>query len=180
MNGRSIQDYRMKDGERLWGYVPQEQILFAMSIKDNIRFEIQRFRRSSRRATKICGLYDDIMAMPVDLIRYWRKGCLLSGGQKTTSIDGTCACCESGNLMLDDSLSAVDAKTEHLILENLKRERSDKTTMITAHRLSAIVHAAYHRFRDDVIVEKKRHEELMASVIGMLKLTTVNSLKQTL
>ena len=38
MNGRSIQDYRMKDLRALMGYVPQEQILFAMSIKDNIRF----------------------------------------------------------------------------------------------------------------------------------------------
>ena len=44
-------------------------------------------------------------------------------------------------LILDDSLSAVDAKTEYAIIDNLKETRQDKTTIITAHRLSAVVHA---------------------------------------
>ena len=44
-------------------------------------------------------------------------------------------------LILDDSLSAVDAKTEYAIIDNLKETRKDKTTIITAHRLSAVVHA---------------------------------------
>ena len=118
--------------------------LFAMSIKDISVLGIQLFLTKQLVATKICGLYDDIMAMPEGFDTLIEKRALYQAA-KTTSIDGTRLVVNPEILMLDDSLSAVDAKTEHLILENLKRERSDKTTMITAHRLSAIVHGPYHR-----------------------------------
>ena len=66
-------------------------------------------------------------------------------------------------LILDDSLSAVDAKTENLILENLKEERKGKTTIITAHRLSAIVHADLIIVMDNgKIIERGTHDELLA------------------
>lgn len=165
MNGRSIQDYRMKDLRELMGYVPQEQILFAMSIKDNIRFGNPTLSDEAViEATKICGLYDDIMAMPEGFdTLIGEKGVLLSGGQKQRLSMARALVVNPEILMLDDSLSAVDAKTEHLILENLKRERSDKTTMITAHRLSAIVHAdLIIVLQDGRIVEKGTHDELMA------------------
>lgn len=65
-------------------------------------------------------------------------------------------------LILDDSLSAVDAKTEHAIIENLKTSRSDKTTIITAHRLSAVVHAdLIIVMKDGHIIEQGRHEDLI-------------------
>jgi len=84
INGRSIQDYRIKDLRALMGYVPQEQILFAMSIKDNIRFGNPTLPDEAViEATKICGLYDDIMAMPEGFdTLIGEKGVLLSGGQK--------------------------------------------------------------------------------------------------
>ena len=66
-------------------------------------------------------------------------------------------------LILDDSLSAVDAKTEHQIIENMKQERKGKTTIITAHRLSAIVHADLILVMENgQIKERGNHEELMA------------------
>ena len=165
MNGHSIQDYRIQDLRALMGYVPQEQILFAMSIKDNIRFGNPMLSDEAViEVTKICGLYDDIMAMPEGFdTLIGEKGVLLSGGQKQRLSMARALVVNPEILMLDDSLSAVDAKTEHLILENLKRERSDKTTMITAHRLSAIVHAdLIIVLQDGCIVEKGTHEELMA------------------
>ena len=66
-------------------------------------------------------------------------------------------------LILDDSLSAVDAKTEYAIIDNLKHTRKDKTTIITAHRLSAVVHADLILvMQDGRIIERGRHEDLLA------------------
>lgn len=66
-------------------------------------------------------------------------------------------------LMLDDSLSAVDAKTEAKIIENIQRERQDKTTIITTHRLSGIQHADIIIVLDEgQIIEQGTHEQLLA------------------
>ena len=66
-------------------------------------------------------------------------------------------------LILDDSLSAVDAKTEYAIIDNLKETRKDKTTIITAHRLSAVVHADLILFCKMVKLSNEgRHEDLLA------------------
>lgn len=66
-------------------------------------------------------------------------------------------------MILDDSLSAVDAKTEHAIIDNLKHTRKDKTTIITAHRLSAVVHADLILvMQNGRIIERGRHEDLLA------------------
>lgn len=81
---------------------------------------------------------------------------------KATIGYGSCHDSQSDILLLDDSLSAVDAKTEHAILETIKQERLDKTTIITAHRLSAIVHADLILVLEDgKIVERGRHQELL-------------------
>lgn len=90
------------------------------------------------------------------------RGVSLSGGQKQRISIARALMMEPELLILDDSLSAVDAKTEEAILEALKAKRSDETTIITSHRLSAIQHA--HQIivmNDGTIVEKGSHEELM-------------------
>ena len=90
------------------------------------------------------------------------RGVSLSGGQKQRISIARALMMEPELLILDDSLSAVDAKTEEAILEALKAKRSDETTIITSHRLSAIQHA--HQIivmNEGTIVEKGSHEELM-------------------
>lgn len=165
LNSQNIKHYRLKDLRSLIGYVPQDQMLFAMSIRDNIRFGNPGLSYEAVVAvTKLCGIYEDIMRMPdgFDTL-IGERGLSLSGGQKQRLAMCRALILNPDILILDDSLSAVDAKTEHLILENLKQERSGKTTMITAHRLSAVVHADLILVLENGrIKEQGTHQELLA------------------
>ena len=165
LNNHNIKEYKLNDLRSLIGYVPQDQVLFAMSIKENIRFADSKYTdKQVEDITKVCGLYDDIVNMTdgFDTI-IGERGVSLSGGQKQRMAMSRALIMNPEILILDDSLSAVDAKTEHLILENLKEERSGKTTIITAHRLSAIVHADLIIVMDNgKIIERGTHDQLIA------------------
>ena len=165
LNGENIKNYKLKDLRSLIGYVPQDQVLFAMSIKENIRFADPTYSDERvEEVTKLCGLYNDIKNMPdgIDTI-IGERGVSLSGGQKQRIAMSRALIMNPDILILDDSLSAVDAKTENIILENLKEERKGKTTIITAHRLSAIVHADLIIVMDNgKIIERGTHDELLA------------------
>ncbi|EMB88120.1 ABC transporter, ATP-binding/permease protein [Streptococcus mutans N29] len=164
LNGHDIRQYRLADLRSLIGYVPQDQVLFAMSILDNIRFGDPNLTFTAvEGATKLSQVYDDIVAMPqgFDTI-IGEKGVSLSGGQKQRIAMSRAMILNPDILILDDSLSAVDAKTEHAIIENLKKTRQDKTTLITAHRLSAVVHADLILvMQDGHIQERGCHDELI-------------------
>ena len=165
LNDENIKNYKLKDLRSLIGYVPQDQVLFAMSIKENIRFADPAYSDERvEEVTKLCGLYNDIKSMPdgIDTI-IGERGVSLSGGQKQRIAMSRALIMNPDILILDDSLSAVDAKTENIILENLKEERKGKTTIITAHRLSAIVHAdLIIVMNNGKIIERGTHDELLA------------------
>ena len=166
LNGHDIRDYRLKDLRSLVGYVPQDQLLFALSIADNIRFANPQLSDAEViRAAQLCGVYEDIEAMPEGMATLiGERGVSLSGGQKQRLAMSRALITNPEILVLDDSLSAVDAKTEHLILENLRTERLGKTTIITAHRLSAIVHADLILVMEQGrIKERGTHQELLAA-----------------
>ena len=165
LNNHNIKDYKLNDLRSLIGYVPQDQVLFAMSIKENIRFADTKYKdKQVEDITKVCGIYDDIVNMTDGFNTIiGERGVSLSGGQKQRMAMSRALIMNPEILILDDSLSAVDAKTEHLILENLKEERSGKTTIITAHRLSAIVHADLIIVMDNgKIIERGTHDQLIA------------------
>ena len=151
LNGITIKNYRLDDLRSLIGYVPQDQILFAMTIRENVAFSDPQIKEEELiDALKTCGVYEDILAMPdqMETQRIAMSRALVMNPEI---------------LILDDSLSAVDAKTEHQIIENMKQERKGKTTIITAHRLSAIVHADLILVMENgQIKERGNHEELMA------------------
>ena len=165
LNGHDIRDYRLADLRSLMGYVPQDQFLFASSILENICFGNPDLPFSAvEEATKLAQVYQDIQAMPegFDTV-IGEKGVSLSGGQKQRLAMSRAMILNPDILILDDSLSAVDAKTEFAIIDNLKETRKDKTTIITAHRLSAVVHADLILvMQDGRIIERGRHEDLLA------------------
>ena len=165
LNGHDIRDYRLADLRSLMGYVPQDQFLFASSILENICFGNPDLPFSAvEEATQLAQVYQDIQAMPegFDTV-IGEKGVSLSGGQKQRLAMSRAMILNPDILILDDSLSAVDAKTEFAIIDNLKETRKDKTTIITAHRLSAVVHADLILvMQDGRIIERGRHEDLLA------------------
>ena len=165
LNGHDIRAYRLADLRSLMGYVPQDQFLFASSILDNIRFGNPDLPFSAvEEATQLAQVYQDIQAMPegFDTV-IGEKGVSLSGGQKQRLAMSRAMILNPDILILDDSLSAVDAKTEFAIIDNLKETRKDKTTIITTHRLSAVVHADLILvMQDGRIIERGRHEDLLA------------------
>lgn len=164
LNGHPIENYRLKDLRQLIGYVPQDQFLFATSILENVRFGNPDLSvEAVQKATKLSHVYEDILAMPDGFnTLIGEKGVSLSGGQKQRLAMSRAMVLNPEILILDDSLSAVDAKTEFAIIENLKDTRKDKTTIITAHRLSAVVHADIILvMQNGRIIERGRHEGLI-------------------
>lgn len=164
LNGHPIENYPLKDLRQLIGYVPQDQFLFATSILENVRFGNPDLSvEAVQKATKLSHVYEDILAMPDGFnTLIGEKGVSLSGGQKQRLAMSRAMFLNPEILILDDSLSAVDAKTEFAIIENLKDTRKDKTTIITAHRLSAVVHADIILvMQNGRIIERGRHEDLI-------------------
>ena len=164
LNGQDIRQYRLADLRSLIGYVPQDQFLFADSILENVRFGNARLSSQEvEEATRLSQVYDDIIAMPEGFATVvGEKGVSLSGGQKQRIAMSRAMILNPEILILDDSLSAVDAKTEHTIIENLKQTRQNKSTIITAHRLSAVVHADLILvMQDGRVIERGSHDELI-------------------
>ena len=92
------------------------------------------------------------------------NGISLSGGQRQRMSIARALLKQSQILILDDALSAVDAKTETEILKSLRKERRGKTTMIATHRLTSVVNADLILvLKDGEIVERGTHEQLLAN-----------------
>jgi len=150
---------------RNWiGYVPQDQILFSKSIRENIQFgKEDATDEEIFRVMELAHFLDDIKQLPKGLdTQVGESGVTLSGGQKQRVALARAFIKDPEILILDDSLSAVDGKTEANIIEHLKRERREKTTFIAAHRLSAVAHADHIIVLEDAkVIEEGTHEELM-------------------
>ncbi len=164
LNQQNIKQYRLADLRALMGYVPQDQFLFAATIAENISFGNPTLTlQQIQEVAKLVQVYEDIQDMPEGFATLvGEKGISLSGGQKQRLAMARAMVLNPEILILDDSLSAVDAKTEHAIIENIKKNRVGKTTIITAHRLSAVVHADLILVLEDgKIAERGNHQELL-------------------
>ncbi len=146
------------------GYVPQDHVLFSKTVKENILFgRLDATDVDLVKAIELADFQKDIEMLPEGLeTLVGEKGVALSGGQKQRISIARALIKNPEILILDDSLSAVDAKTEKKIIGNIRSERSGKTTIITTHRMSAVQHADRILVLDEgIIVEEGTHEELM-------------------
>jgi ATP-binding cassette, subfamily B, multidrug efflux pump len=146
------------------GYVPQQHILFSRTVKENIMFgNSKSTEQDVMRAIEQSAFKKDLEMLPEGLdTLVGEKGVALSGGQKQRISIARALLINPEILILDDSLSAVDAKTEAAIIENVQRERAGKTTLITTHRLSGVQHADWIVvFEDGKVAEEGTHEQLL-------------------
>jgi ATP-binding cassette, subfamily B, multidrug efflux pump len=164
ISGESI-DRLSIDQLRSWiGYVSQEHMLLSKTIAENIRFgKPDADEEELRRAIRLAFLEKDLSAMKDGLqTLIGENGVMLSGGQKQRVGIARALIAEPHILILDDALSAVDARTEHAILAHIRSERQGKTTLIATHRLSAVSHADWIVVLEDGrIAEEGTHADLM-------------------
>ncbi|HEX7056879.1 MAG TPA: ABC transporter ATP-binding protein [Bacilli bacterium] len=164
INGKDIRSLSLDSLRKTIAYVPQEGFLFSTTIRDNIAF----FDRDSTQeqvesAAKLAEVYENIMGFPDKFAtRLGERGVTLSGGQRQRTSLARGIIKDAPILILDDSVSAVDAVTETNIIANLRKKRRGKTTVIIAHRISALRHADHIVVLEEgKIAERGTHEELL-------------------
>ena len=144
--------------------MPQEHLLFSRSVRENILFgKPSASQKQVDVAVAIAAFSQDLERMSdgYDTL-IGEKGVAISGGQKQRISIARAMIKEPELLILDDALSAVDARTERIIIENIQTLRAGKTNIITSHRLSAVEHADWIIVLDQGrIVEESRAADLM-------------------
>ncbi|MEW4217728.1 ABC transporter ATP-binding protein [Rossellomorea marisflavi] len=155
------------DRVREWiGYVPQDHILFSKTVKENILYGKEGATDEElERAMIQADFMKDLSTLPQGLETIvGEKGVALSGGQKQRISIARALIKDPDILLLDDALSAVDAKTEATIIRNLRNERAGKTTILATHRISAVEEADWILvFEGGKVIEEGTHSDLLTT-----------------
>lgn len=167
IDGKNISNINLHSFREQIGYVPQDVFLFSDSIKNNIAFGVKNVKelslQSIENASTKASLTDNIKAMPkqFDTI-IGERGVTLSGGQKQRTAIARAFIKNPPILIFDDSLSALDTKTESTILENIYNEKQNKTIVIISQRVSSAKNAdTILFFENGKLKEQGNHEELL-------------------
>jgi ATP-binding cassette subfamily B protein len=165
VNGIALDHLELENLRSHISYVPQDVFLFSDTIKNNINFgAVDQSMENAMYAAQKAAIHDEILSLPQGF-ETWvgERGVTLSGGQKQRISIARALSKENDLLIFDDCLSAVDAKTEHRIAENLNQYLSNKTAIIITHRI-------FPSFKFDQIlvmeegriIERGTHESLLA------------------
>ena len=140
LDGRDVNDVTIRSVRAACAYVPQDNFLFSDTIENNIAFGIEDWERAQIiESARLADVDDNIQSFQLgyDTV-LGERGVTVSGGQKQRISIARALLKDSPVLILDDSVSAVDTKTEKAILRNLRATRAGKTTILIAHRISTI------------------------------------------
>ena len=165
IDGYDIKKIPLKTLREAIGIVPQESFLFSDTIERNIAYSGDKVNENEViENSKIAGLYKDVIQFPYQFKTILgERGITLSGGQKQRTSIARAVYRKPEILILDDSLSAVDTKTEEEILQELKKVMINRTSIIISHRISTIKNANNIIVRDQgIIKEEGTHNELIA------------------
>ena len=151
VDGRDVNLAPIRDIRRAAAYVPQDNFLFSDTIENNIAFATDGGDHSDVvNAAILSDINDNIVEFAEGYgTVLGERGVTVSGGQKQRISIARALMKNAPILILDDSVSAVDVKTEKVILENLRRERAGKTTILIAHRITTIENMDKIIFIDD-------------------------------
>ncbi len=166
IDGKDVNRIPINSVRAAAAYVPQDNFLFSDTIENNIAFATDGGDHDDvEHAAKMADVHDNIVDFPLQYQSVLGvRGVTVSGGQKQRISIARALMKNAPILILDDSVSAVDVKTEKAILENLRKTRVGKTTLLIAHRISTIEDMDKIIFIDNgKIVAVGRHEELIAS-----------------
>nr|WP_256467818.1 SmdA family multidrug ABC transporter permease/ATP-binding protein [Yersinia ruckeri] len=141
--GRPLTDIRLDDWRRRLSVVSQTPFLFSDSVAGNIALgKPGATPEEIEQVARLASVHEDILRLPQGYAtEVGERGVMLSGGQKQRISIARALLLDSEILILDDALSAVDGQTEYEILSNLRRWGTNRTVIISAHRLSALTEA---------------------------------------
>lgn len=167
VDGKNLKDINLKAYKNMVGYSPQDVFLFSDTIAGNIAFGVNErdtdLTERIEKAADAAVLSENINGFTHGFETVvGERGITLSGGQKQRVSIARALIRDPELLILDDSLSAVDTKTESQLLANLKTVRQHKTSVIISHRVSTVKHADYIVMLDEGrIIEEGNHQQLL-------------------
>jgi ATP-binding cassette subfamily B protein len=159
-----LQDYAQHDIREIMGVVPQQPFLFSDTIAHNIRFgKPDATEEEIEKAAKQASVHANIVGFKAGYeTMLGERGITLSGGQKQRVSIARALIKNPKILLLDDCLSAVDTETEEAILNELKKNNKDTSTIIVCHRVSSAKNADYILvLKDGEIAQYGTHKELV-------------------
>ena len=181
IDGQDVNSVSIRSVRDACAYVPQDNFLFSDTIENNIAFGIPGYDHSAiAQAAKLADIHGNIKEFQqgYDTV-LGERGVTVSGGQKQRISIARALMKDAPILILDDSVSAVDTKTEETILRNLRATRAGKTTILIAHRISTIAGMDKILFLDGGrLVAVGSHEELMETCSAYRKMVELQRLEE--
>ena len=181
IDGHDVNDVTIRSVREGCAYVPQDNFLFSDTIRNNIAFGVTESHEEAITAAAVLSDVDENIRgfqKGYDTV-LGERGVTVSGGQKQRISIARALMKDAPILILDDSVSAVDTKTERTILNNLRRTRAGKTTILIAHRISTIESMDKILFIDDgSLAAVGTHPELYASCAEYRKMVDLQKLKE--
>ena len=181
LDDRDVNDLSIQSVRAACAYVPQDNFLFSDTIENNIAFGVDTHQQSAvERAARLADIHSNIreFSKGYDTV-LGERGVTVSGGQKQRISIARALMKDAPVLILDDSVSAVDTKTEKNILENLHNTREGKTTILIAHRISTIERMDKIVFiQDGCLAAVGKHEQLYNSCPEYQKMVDLQRLEE--
>ena len=181
IDGHDVNDIAIRDLRAGCAYVPQDNFLFSDTIENNIAFGVREHGKAAiTQAARLADVHSNIKEFQQGYgTVLGERGVTVSGGQKQRISIARALMKDAPILILDDSVSAVDTKTETTILENLRTTRAGKTTILIAHRISTIEKMDKILFIDDgCLAAVGTHESLYAGNADYRKMVDLQKLEE--